>query len=112
MIRIINGTYGFVQGGRILPKTSKSDPFELPPDREQELVDAGVAVYVAAPGAEERPVDPENLKLAELKELAAKQGIDTTGVRSKADVIALIAAAQEVPFTEEPPELDPEEPVV
>lgn len=103
MIKIISGTYGFVQGGRILPKTSKSDPFELPPEREQELVDAGVAIYVAASEIGENQADMANMKLAELKELAAKHGVDAAGVRSKADVIAMIEAA---------PELDPEEPVM
>ena len=121
MIKIISGTYGFVQNGRILPKTSKSDPFSLDPDREQELVDSGVAVYVAAPVAEATPEHSsdvagdklpeydESMKLADLKEIAAKYGVDASSMRSKAEVIAMIEAAQQ-PSDEDTPAGDGELP--
>jgi len=46
MIRIIKGTYGHIDGGRIVPKTSKDPPFALSPEKEAKLVGKGVAQYV------------------------------------------------------------------
>lgn len=46
MIRIKSGTFGFFNGKFIEPKTSKSEPFEIDPKREEELVAQGVAEYV------------------------------------------------------------------
>ena len=132
MIKIISGTYGYVHGGRILPKTSKSEPFELNPTREQELVDAGVAVFVTVPAAaatlepfsdvegDKLPEYQEDMKLADLKEIAAKYGIDASSVRSKAEVIAMIEATKRPKGTfedeptgdEEPLQLGAEPPIV
>lgn len=46
MIKIINGTYGRRVGNRIIPMTSSDDAFELDPDKEERLVNRGVAKYV------------------------------------------------------------------
>jgi len=46
MIRIIKGTYGHIDGGRIVPRTSKDPPFALSPEKEAKLVQKGVAEYV------------------------------------------------------------------
>lgn len=56
MIRIKSGTFGFHNGKFIEPKTSKSEPFEIDPKREAELVEMGVAEYV---GAQEDHVDAD-----------------------------------------------------
>lgn len=53
MIKIIRGTYGYVdKDGVVSPKTSKDAPFELDKDKEARLVDQGVAEYVES---EEEP---------------------------------------------------------
>lgn len=46
MIKIINGTYGRRVGNRIVPTTSLDSAFELDPDKEERLVNRGVAKYV------------------------------------------------------------------
>ena len=80
------------------------------------LVDLGVAVYVnedeAAPEAaekvteeapeetagddnvEESPEYSESMKLAELKEIAEKYGVDASGMKSKKEVIEAIEEAR------------------
>jgi len=45
MIKIIKGIYGHVDGGRIVPRTSKDPPFSLTPEKEAQLVRKGVAQY-------------------------------------------------------------------
>ena len=46
MIVIIKGTYGHVDGGRLVPKTSKDPPFSIDPEKEAKLVEKGVARFV------------------------------------------------------------------
>ena len=123
MIRIIKGTYGYVDdNGYVRPKTEKDGPFALTDEQEARLVALGVAVYVDAPPAEENgpeeqgndsdeqetvaQLDAEQLKEltnAKLKELAEEMGIDTDGLRTKAQLIDAITA---VDVVIEPPEDD------
>ena len=59
MIKIIRGTYGHKVGNRVVPKTNKSEPFELTAAQEERLVKMGIAAYVnvATP-----PVDDANVE--------------------------------------------------
>lgn len=108
MIRIIQGTYGYIdKNGIVKPKTAKDDPFELEDkDREAELVTLGVAEYV---GAVEMDVDevigmvddetggvvvdgvPEystDLKAAELRDIAKEHmGLTFTVGTTKAEMV-------------------------
>lgn len=56
MIKIKSGTFGYWNGTTVEPKTSKSEPFEIDPKREKELVEMGVAEYV---GTQEEGVDAD-----------------------------------------------------
>lgn len=53
MVKIIKGTYGYWNGHSVELKTEKDGPFEMEPEKEQRLVNKGVAVYVDAPEVEE-----------------------------------------------------------
>ena len=46
MIKIINGTFGYNDGKRVIPKTPKDKPFECDAKTEKRLVSLGVAIYV------------------------------------------------------------------
>lgn len=116
MIKIIKGVYGRRDGKIITPVTEADGPFCLDADKEKRLVDLGVAVYVnedeAAPEAaekvteeapeetagddsvEESPEYSESMKLAELKEIAEKYGVDASGMKSKKEVIEAIEEAR------------------
>lgn len=63
MIKIINGTFGYRQGNRVIPLTAKSGAVELPKELESRLVKEGVAEYVsmakAQPDKEEKPSKPK-----------------------------------------------------
>lgn len=104
MIQMIAGTYGYRDGDRVIPKTSASGPFSLPPGRERELVEAGIARYVdgfplsleAAPQTSDYIDLPEygvDMKFDELKSIAKIYGVDEDrlkAAKSKAAVVALI----------------------
>ncbi|KUO72707.1 MAG: hypothetical protein APF81_08505 [Desulfosporosinus sp. BRH_c37] len=116
MIKIIQGTYGHRVGTRILPKTKADGSFETTAEKEQRLVERGVAVYV---GIQQEPPDmtkdqepskdpadidtssgsgdldglPEyngDMKLDELKEIAKAYGVDASNARKKVDIIEMI----------------------
>lgn len=91
MIKMIKGTYGRVVNGRIEAMTKHSPPFKLSEKREAELVEAGVAVKVEEPAQEKAYA---NMKMAELREVAAARGVDVSAVKSKKDVIAILEAAE------------------
>lgn len=66
--------------------------------------------------ADEAPEYNEDMKLDELKEVAARYGVDASAMRKKADVIAAIEAAKaEQPDDgaddEEPPQIGAADPV-
>ena len=116
MIKIIKGVYGHVENGNIIPKNSKSEPFSLSPEREEELVSCGVAAYVEkeetsisaksindskdekeehkepqedtdSEKISDKPEYSEEMKIAELKELADEYGIEVSGLKSKVEII-------------------------
>lgn len=86
MIKIIKGTYGYMdKNGIVRPKTADDAPFELTPEQEARLVDLGVAEYVTAP--EELPDLPEEV-----------QGIPEYNTGMKADELREIAKAMGLTF--------------
>lgn len=141
MIQIIAGTFGYYNGRKVVPITNQDGPKQFDPELEARLVKEGVAKYVedpestdsagvpapqdpdnpdsAAAGDPETPADAaeysEDMKLDELKEIAASYGVDTSAMRKKADVIAAIEAAKaEQPddgADEEPPQFGAADPV-
>lgn len=115
MIQIIAGTFGYYNGRKAVPVTSADGPQKFDPELEARLVKKGVAKYVdeqpaapapaseperepeGTPEAGEAPAAPEydeDMKLDELKEVAAAYGVDTSAMRKKADVIAAIEKAK------------------
>ena len=142
MIQIIAGTFGYYNGRKVVPITNQDGPKQFDPELEARLVKEGVAKYVedpestdsagvpapqdpdnpdsAAAGDPEDPADAaeysEDMKLDELKEIAASYGVDTSAMRKKADVIAAIEATKaEQPDDgaddEEPPQIGAADPV-
>ena len=115
MIQIIAGTFGYYNGRKVVPITNADGPQKFDPELEARLVKKGVAKYVdekpvaPAPAAKpEREPEPasetdgtpaapeynEDMKLDELKEVAAAYGVDASAMRKKADVIAAIEKAK------------------
>lgn len=116
MIRIIKGVYGYLdENGMVKPKTEKDAPFELTREQEERLVGLGVAVYVEGETSEGIPTDEptqgveeeelahldpdqlEELTNAKLKELAEDMGLETSKLRTKAQLIEAITAADVIP---------------
>ena len=117
-IKIINGTYGYRTNGYTVDrKTVDSAPFAVPDDEAERLVSKNVAKIVgeeivdtvAEKPAAKLPEYREDMKLSELKEIAALYGVNAAKAKSKAEVIALIEDAQSV--DEEPPAIDAAMPV-
>ena len=92
MIKMIKGTYGRVVNGVVEAMTKHSGPFKLSKSREAELVAAGVAVKVKEPTAQAKAY--EDMKMAELRKLAASQGVDVSKAKTKGEVIALLETAE------------------
>lgn len=91
MIRMVKSTYGRVVNGEVEAMTKHSAPFSLSEAREAELVAAGVAVKVEEPAQANAY---ENMKMAELRKIAAAQGVDVSAAKTKKDVIAILEAAE------------------
>lgn len=139
MIQIIKGTFGYYNGRKVIPITEADGPQKFDDELEARLVKEGVAKYIGEQGetAEQTAPTPgddadepastntavdeaheydEDMKLDELKEVAARYGVDASAMRKKADVIAAIEAAKaEQPDDgtddEEPPQIGAADPV-
>ena len=127
MIKIIKGTFGYYNGRKVIPITEADGPQKFDDELEARLVKEGVAKYIGELGetaepastntaADEAPEYDEDMKLDELKEVAAHYGVDASAMRKKADVIAAIEAAKaEQPDDgaddEEPPQIGAADPV-
>lgn len=142
MIEIIAGTFGYYNGRKVIPTTKEDGPQKFDPELEARLVKKRVAKYVdeqpvapvpaekseqdpdGAPETGETPAAPEydeDMKLDELKEVAAAYGVDASAMRKKADVIAAIEEAKEAAGeaadddqtgdNEEPPQIGAADPV-
>lgn len=121
MIQIIAGTFGYYNGRKIIPITKADGPQQFDPELEARLVKKGIAEYIGIPEPvaqtdENDDILPEysaDMKLDELKEIAAAYGVDASTLRKKADVIAAIEAAKLDADTddEEPPQFGAADPV-
>lgn len=137
MIQIIAGTFGYYNGRKVVPITNADGPQKFDPELEARLVKEGVAKYIDAQPVDSDPADEpekglqgkpetdeaaslpeydEDMKLDELKEVAAAYGVDASAMRKKADIIAAIEAAKvenddQTGDEELPPELDAADPV-
>ena len=135
MIQITAGTFGYYNGRKVIPITNADGPQKFDPGLEARLVKQGVAKYVdeqpeapapavkqepeTVPETGDAPAAPEyneDMKLDELKEVAAAYGVDASAMRKKADVIAAIEATKaEQPDDgaddEEPPQIGAADPV-
>ena len=110
MIQIIKGAYGLPHG-RIVKAITKDDgPISIAPEREAELVTAGIAEYVNAPSVKE-DVAIDNMTVQQLKAVADQLGIKYPGNIKKDDLIQRIETAGEEDETIEPeedaPSIDP-----
>lgn len=92
MIKLIRGTYGYVTKNGVEAMTKASAPFVLSKKREEELVKAGVAVYVED-GAQAKTY--ADMKMAELRQLAKEQGMNAETIKSKKELIALLENHEE-----------------
>lgn len=112
MIQIISGIYGMKKGKMIVPITKKDGPIEIDPEREKELVEAGIAKYVEAEKQEKAEMEEElkDKKVDELKAIAEEMGIEYPDRAKKAELIALIED-EEAETDEEAPSFDPAEAV-
>lgn len=150
MIKIISETtFGYWNGTYVEPKTKDSEPFELDKEREEELVANGIAVFVydkkSEPETEDNTQDLEslhadsesydevvdgfevtlenleNLKLGQLKEVAAQFGVaykvgikKTDFAKEVYNVITAITndKLENEDSNEEPPQFDPTDAIV
>lgn len=124
MIRIIQGVYGHQINGRVYPKDSNSEPFELTPKQEERLVEQKVAVYVddgstklpeGVVGIPEYSVD---MKAEELRTIGKELGLTFKAGTTKAEMVEQMDAFlsentddEEVEDGDELPEFDAAEAV-
>lgn len=134
MIQIIAGTFGYYNGRKVVPITNADGPQKFDPELEARLVKKGIAKYIDAQPVAPAAIEPEqpettheaeaeaavpeydeDMKLDELKEVAAAYGVDASAMRKKADVIAAIEAAKaeqnDGTDDEEPPQIGAADPV-
>ena len=99
MIKIITGTYGYVNDkGIIEPKDSSSDPFSLAPEKEAELVARGIAVIVEDEdndSDDNSSTSLETMKFNDLKKYAKELGIKAPANATKDELIQLIQSSNE-----------------
>lgn len=120
MIKMITGKYGLYTDGKVVGMDKNSPPFSIAPEREAELVAAGLAEYVgngpsvspAAEAVESAGIVPlEALNANELRDEGKKYGLTFKVGTKKADMVEAITAAQLAAANEEH-ENDGEEPPV
>ena len=121
MIQMICGTYGHYVNGQVIARTKDSDPFEISPEREAELVSKGLAVYVndAPIGFDEIPPEllPDDVTpipeystentAKELREIGSICGLTFKVGMSKADMVAALDAFFDENLTDEEPDGEP-----
>lgn len=102
MIKIICGVYGHKVGGRVVPMTKNSEPFELTPEQEARLVARGVAAYVDEPPTPENgggqlpdgvggvPEYSAETSAKELREIGKSLGLTFKVGMSKAEMVAAL----------------------
>lgn len=139
-VMIIAGAYGCRVKGKAHPVCiTQGHTCKVSDEEAERLIKLGVAVETAAEpvatapveskpetnenvapeeetasDAQESPVPPlEDMTVAQLKELAAQMGVDITGLRKKADILAVISEYAEEPEADDDfPDLSPEVPTL
>ena len=111
MIQIISGIYGLKKGKMVVPVTEKDGPIKLDAQREEELVNAGIAKYVNTEEEIEAEEELKDKKVDELKSIADEMGIEYPERVKKSDLIALIEEEEKIETEEMAPEIDPAEAV-
>ena len=124
MIRIIQGVYGHQINGRVYPKDSNSEPFELTEAQEERLVKLGVAVYVDGgstklpEGVTAIPEYSADMKAYELRAIGKELGLTFKAGTTKAEMVEQMDAFlddntddEETEDGEELPEFDAAEAV-
>ncbi|MCH5315727.1 MAG: hypothetical protein J1E81_07425 [Eubacterium sp.] len=107
MIKIISGTYGLRKDGRVVPKNSKSEPFETDPAEEKRLIDLGIAEevkvdvtipaleHVPEPEEENTSINFEDMSVKQIREYAKEKDIEIPkSATKKADIVAIIMSAE------------------
>lgn len=117
MIKIIKGTYGYLdKNGIVKPKTEKDGPFSLTEEQEDRLVRLGVAIYVdqgdtALPdGVDGIPEYNVDMKATELRAIAEKMGLSFKVGTTKAEMVAAMDKFLEENVVQDPdkdPDKDP-----
>ena len=93
MIRLIQGVYGHQINGRVYPKDSNSEPFELTSKQEARLVELKVAVYVDGgstklpEGVNGIPEYSTDMKADELREVGKAMGLTFKAGTTKAKMV-------------------------
>ncbi len=98
MIKIINGTFGYNDGKRVIPKTPKDKPFECNAKIEKRLVSLGVAVYVDNAETNVDEDSTEEVKLSKDELIAKYKSLGLGGnpsVMKKETLIKKIQEAEE-----------------
>ena len=141
MIQIIAGTFGYYNGRKVVPITNADGPQKFDPELEARLVKQGVAKYVDeqpvaptpavkpeqeledTPETDDAPAAPEyneDMKLDELKEVAAAYCLGASATRKQGAVLAPIEGAKpganaadddQAGDNEEPPQIGAADPV-
>ncbi|HWL06731.1 MAG TPA: hypothetical protein VNQ99_17645 [Xanthobacteraceae bacterium] len=68
--------------------------FNLADDTAKEIVKSGVGVAVDMPAGDGEEVDLSKLKKDDLEALAAERGVDISEAKTKAEIVALLEAAE------------------
>lgn len=116
MIKIIAGTYGYVnkKTGAVEAKDKKAQPFSCDKDEEARLVALGVAEYVGEVNQDEDPdQEPEkaltDMTKKELTQIATDLGIELPKKATNQDIIEAIEKARAEHEGDQDEDLDGEE---
>lgn len=132
MIKMICGVYGHYVDGQVIARNKNSEPFEIAPEREAQLVALGYAEYVdfvpidmpigfdEVPPDESEAAEPSysiDTSAKELREIGKEHGLSFKVGMSKSDMIAALdayfnAIAEEDADGEDAPSFDASEAVL
>lgn len=132
MIKMICGVYGHYVDGQVIARNKNSEPFEIAPEREAELVALGYAEYVdfvpsdmpigfdEVPPDEGEAAEPSysiDTSAKELREIGKEHGLSFKVGMSKSEMVAALdahfgATAEEDDDGEDAPSFDASEAVL
>lgn len=85
MIRMIKGNYGLLKDGQVIAMTKESDPFEIDPKKEADLIASGFAKKVDAPAKPEAKKEDAKKVATQSKTAEAKKASQTAEPKNKTD---------------------------